>query len=116
MDIWSKLWTLYPDGWLYQQDNAPPHTAKATQQWFRDQNITVISWPPGSPDLNPIEIMWAIMKQRLESENVKNLTELKEKVLSIWEEFDMDLVKSLIGRLPEFIQKCILAEGATINL
>ena len=60
--------------------------------------------------------MWAIMKQRLESENVKNLTELKEKVLSIWEEFDMDLVKSLTGRLPELIQKCILAEGATINL
>ena len=49
--------TLYPDGWLYQQDNASPHTAKTTQQWFHDQNITVISWPPGSPDLNPIEIM-----------------------------------------------------------
>lgn len=59
--------------------------------------------------------MWAIMKQKLETESVKNLTELKEKVLSIWEEFDMDLVKSLIGRLSKLIQKCILAEGATVN-
>lgn len=32
--------TFYPDGWLYQHDNAPPHTAKTTQKSFHDQNIT----------------------------------------------------------------------------
>ena len=67
---------LYPHDRLYQQDKTPPHSAKTTQQWFRHQNVTVNSWLLGLPDHNPIEFMWAIITQKLESENVKNLTEL----------------------------------------
>ena len=108
--------TLYPHDWLYQQDKAPSYSAKTTQQWFRHQNVTVNNWLPGSPDLNPIKFMWAIITQKLESKNVKNLTESKENVLNIWNEFDMDLVKSLIVCMLKLIEKCILAKGATVNL
>ena len=38
---------------FFQQDNAPPHRAMATDQFFRDRDITVPPWPPYSPDLNP---------------------------------------------------------------
>ena len=79
------------------------------------QNVTVISWSHRSPDLNPIEIMWAIVKQKLEIENVKNLAKLNGKVLDNWEEFNMDLVKCLIRHMSDFIKKCIMAKGAIAN-
>ena len=47
-----------------QQDGAPCHTAASTMRWFRDQGIRVLpNWPANSPDLSPVEQIWAIMKR-----------------------------------------------------
>ena len=43
---------------LFQQDSAPAHTAKTTQEWLRTQIPEFISkeeWLPSSPDLNPLD-------------------------------------------------------------
>jgi tRNA A37 threonylcarbamoyladenosine biosynthesis protein TsaE len=110
------LGVLYPDGWVYQQDNAPPHKSKKTNEWFRANGIVVLEWPPGSPDLNPIERLWAIIKQQLEMINPTNLCELKEAIAKIWNNIDYSTVKSLIESMPERLEKCIAANGATIDV
>ncbi len=47
---------LYVDAdFIFQQDLAPAHSAKATSTWFKDHGIPVLNWPANSPDLNPIE-------------------------------------------------------------
>ena len=49
---------VIPDGrGLFQQDNAPCHTALIVREWFEehDEVSTVLPWHPNSPDLNPIE-------------------------------------------------------------
>ncbi len=38
---------------IFQQDLAPAHSAKATSTWFKDHGIPVLNWPANSPDLNP---------------------------------------------------------------
>ena len=37
------------------QDNAPCHRAMEVMDFFKAENVTVMDWPPQSPDLNPIE-------------------------------------------------------------
>ncbi|UYV63477.1 Transposase [Cordylochernes scorpioides] len=48
---------------LYQQDNAPPHTARISQQALQD--VQILPWPPYSPDRSPIEHVWDIIGRRL---------------------------------------------------
>jgi hypothetical protein len=43
----------------FQQDNASIYASKSANKRFQEQNITLLPWPALSPDLNPIENLWA---------------------------------------------------------
>ena len=50
----------------FMQDNASPHRAHATRDWLQNHNIDVFGpWPSKSPDMNPIENLWAQMENAI---------------------------------------------------
>ena len=85
---------------IFQQDNARPHTARHTTEWFADHNIAVMVWPPQSPDLNPIENLWSSVKRQLDQRPITNCNQLFDCAPEIWRSIDDVEIDNLLNSMP----------------
>lgn len=104
----------YPDGdYYFQQDNAPCHKSKRSMDFLRSENIRVLPWPAVSPDINPIENLWSIMKRRLKRLSASSKQAIIANFIEIWYR-DRDLTetcKKLVESMPNRVQAVIDAKG-----
>ncbi|KAG0732981.1 hypothetical protein G6F16_013532 [Rhizopus arrhizus] len=98
---------------IFQQDNASIHTAKKIPKWLENNNITVLRWPPHFPDLNPIENLWSILKQRLlqYEKQPDGMLELWSRVENVWESITQNECQKLIESMPKRIKAVYNAKG-----
>jgi transposase len=94
----------------FQHDNAPIHTSKVVKDYVTKKRIKVIDWPPYSPDLNPIENIWALLKTKLPS-NLENSAEVARKAREIWENLDTCILNNLYSSMSSRIQAVLDAQG-----
>ena len=92
---------VFPDGsGLFQQDNAPCHTAHLVREWFEehDEVFMVLPWPTNSPDLNPIEHLWDVLDRQVRSTAAppRNLQDLKDLLLIFWCQIPQDTFRGLV--------------------
>ena len=73
------------------------------------------SWPPNSPDLNPIEHLWGAMKRILK--NYKNLTknEMINKIIQIWDEFPQEKINKLVLSFKKRLNLVLAKNGESIS-
>jgi len=109
--------TVLGNQFILQQDGAPAHGAKLAQDWltshcpdFIDKN----SWPPNSPDLNPLD--YAVWGAMLETYNKlttkpKNIPELKNTLQIIWHDLPLETIQKSVLGFRKRLQACIKANG-----
>lgn len=96
---------------IFQQDNDPKHTSKHAKAFFDSNGVTVLGWPANSPDLNPIEHVWPVMKAYLGGKECKNAVECEAAVREAWEVISPAFCKKLVATMPARIQEVLNAKG-----
>lgn len=91
---------MYPDGgFIFHQDSAPSHTAKATLNFLKKiKFISPQEWLPKSPDCAPMDyFVWGYLKRQLWKYKASNIQELKE-LLKEWKKLPQELINSALKR------------------
>jgi DDE superfamily endonuclease len=98
---------------IFQQDNAPIHMAKITKEWFKTKKIKTLTWPANSPNLNPIENIWKLLKDQIQRREdfSKNINELKTVLKEEWENFDNSVLERVVASIPKRINAVLEANG-----
>lgn len=83
-------------GFVFQQDGATCHTSKNMKLWLAQRLRLLNFWPANSPDLNPIEHLWGVLKRTVAASNPKTLEELKNVLQEVWNAIDQGMINRLV--------------------
>lgn len=100
-------------GLQLMQDGAPGHSAQYTMDKLASRGITLIFWPSYSPDLNPIESLWNILKNYLQEKYGEKFTydQLRQALKDTWESNPNLRLEELICSMTARCQAVIDANG-----
>jgi transposase len=99
------------DDFTFQHDNDPKHSSKLIKEFLEHEKIKILDWPSQSPDLNPIEHVWAYMKRQLYGKNFKTKIELKDALVEVWNNIPKKFIDNLIKSVPRRIRDVFDASG-----
>ena len=101
---------------VFQDDSAPCHRSKLVKEWHKTHGTEQLEWPGNSPDLNPIENLWAILKQKVHQKSPKNREELISAIVRSWyHEISAETCQNLVKSMKERLRSVILAQGGHIK-
>lgn len=113
--------TIWEPGLIFMQDNAPIHSSRLIKDWFENHQITLMDWPPHSPDMNPIEHMWFPLKEGVYNinpniEHIKGSVEKREDQLwevleTSWSKIRQDIQVELVRSMESRIRAVLEAKG-----
>ena len=105
---------------LLQEDNDPSHGTRGVKDnlaksFKKEHNIELFKHPAQSPDLNPSEGVWNILKPRVRKREWHSMTELKRVILDEWDKITMDEIRARISEMPWRCKELIRTGGKPIK-
>ena len=106
---------LFPDQYVFMHDNDPKHTSKICKSYLEDlQNqkvLKIMDWPPQSPDLNPIELLWEELDRKVRETQPSSLENLWNILQEQWNAIQPETLRKLINRMPKICAAVIKNKG-----
>ena len=119
--------TAFGSNWYLLHDNDPKHTSSLMQGprrklkdgrylrlpgWFKLNRVKLLQIPAYSPDCNPIEHIWALIKTKLRGKRFKNVDDCWEGIKTIWmEEIKQESINHVIESMPARLNAIRRANG-----
>ena len=102
---------------VFQQDGAKAHTSKKCMKYFADNNIDVLNpWPPRSPDLNVIELLWATLSRNVSLRCPKSVPDLQKMVQEEWDKIPQAHIDKLVtDEYRRRVRMCLDVEGRILT-
>ncbi len=96
---------------VFQHNNDPKQTATITTALLMKIKVKVMEWPSVSPDLNPIEHMWSILKLKVEKHHVSNIQQLRDVIMKEWKRMPATNCAALVNSMPRRIKAVLDNSG-----
>ena len=105
---------------IFMHDNAPVYTACIVRQLLDEMGIEVMPWPPYSPNLNPIENLWALLKAEIyrlypeletAPDTVETLDLLIQAATEAWQSLDEDILDKMAVNMATHVEAVLAAKG-----
>ncbi|CAK9824990.1 Transposable element Tc1 transposase [Anthophora retusa] len=110
---------LIGENFVFQQDNDPKHTSKLCrgylEQLEREEKIVIMTWPPQSPDLNPIELLWEELDRQVRKAAPTSTQTLWQQLQDAWSRIEPLTLTKLLNRMPKLCKAVIKAHGGNID-
>ena len=114
--IFEELNDLFGEfQYVFQQDNAPPHVARGTMEWLHSRAHILENWPAHSPDLNPIEVMWALMKQKIDVSGITTAAQLFQRAEEAWNDISQEAVDNICSSFEARLRVVVHLKWHTVN-
>jgi hypothetical protein len=102
-----------------QEDGDPSHRNKSENNppacLKREADLLILIHPPQSPNLNPIEACWQIMKKRLRGRKWSTVAQFKADIQAEWDNITIAEIRRRIREMPERCKKVQASEGERIK-
>jgi hypothetical protein len=106
----------YGDGrWVFVQDGASCHTTEYSITELSRRCQLCPTWPANSPDLDPTENQWSVIKLRIQWSLIETREQAIVKIREIWDSLDMKIITGLCASFSARVELMAKADGQTIQ-
>ena len=113
--IFTDLKSKFGDHYVWQEDNATPHSASLTQSILKKCVPQKVQWPPRSPDLSPIEQVWSYLKKKVNYRLYDSETEYFKAIQTCWNQIPNDIVHNFYSSFLARCNICSKIQGESLN-
>ena len=105
---------------VFMHDNAPSHAARLTTGYLNKvvgKHGKIMEWPPFSPDMNPIENLWSILKRKIYTagRQYHTMDDLWDAIITAAGDVSMDDIKKLTASMDKRLFSVISIHGCYVK-
>jgi len=84
---------------------------------FGDVNKVILTWPPDSPDLNPVDYkIWGLMQDCVYQTTIHDVDKPKQHLIAVWADMKQSVINKAIDEWCSRLTACVHAKGDILNI